>query len=65
MLSLEEYSEDGTQPLNTRPEALLGLPCEPRQGVPRTPVQGCCPGACGEGPGVSETESSLFTENNN
>jgi len=49
MLSLEEYSEDGTQPLNTRPETLLGLPCEPRQGVPRTPVQGCCPGACGEG----------------
>jgi len=65
MLSLEEYSEAGTEPLNARPEALLGLPCEPRQGVPRTPVHGCCPGAWGRGQGVSETESSLFTENNN
>jgi len=49
MLSLEEYSEGRTQPLNTRPETLLGLPCEPRQGVPGTPVQGYCPGACGDG----------------
>ena len=65
MLSLEEYSEDGTQPLNTRPETLLGLPCEPRQGVPRTLAQGCCTGACGERPGVSEMESSLFSKNNN
>ena len=36
MLSLEEYSEGRTQPFHTRLETLLRLPCEPRQGMPRT-----------------------------
>ena len=40
MLSLEEYSEAGTEPLNTRTEALLGLPCEPRQGDAQDPSEG-------------------------
>ena len=65
MLSLEEYSEGRTQPLNTRPETLLRLPCEPRQGVPRTPVQAAAQEHVAWDQGVSEMESSLFTENNN
>jgi len=49
MLSLEEYSEDGTQPFNTRLETLLGLPYEPRQGVPRTPVRAAAQEHVGRG----------------
>jgi len=44
-----------------KPETLLGLPCEPIQGVPRTPVQGCCPGACEEGARESQRQSLLFS----
>ena len=51
MLSLEDYSEGRTQPLNTRPETLLRLPCEPRQGVPRTPVQAAAQEHVRRGPG--------------
>ena len=62
MLSLEEYSEGRSQPFHNILETLLGLPCEPRQGVPRTPVQDCCPGARGEGAGETQRWSLLFSQ---
>ena len=60
MLSLEEYSEDGTQPFNTRLETLLGLPYEPRQGVPRTPVRAAAQEHVGRGR-ESQRWSLLFS----
>jgi len=65
MLSLEEYSEAGTEPLNARPEALLGRPVSPGRGCPGPQCMAAAQEHVGRGQGVSETESSLFTENNN
>ena len=60
MLSLEEYSEAGTEPLNARPEALLGRPVSPGRGCPG-PL--CMAAAQEHGGGVKESQrqSLLFS----